>query len=316
MPMNICVDQNHLVCWENRVDVLVSSIDGQIFALRHDLIWPMVIHNNIDLIALQKPYRNTQIFPNLPSDISMAFTMPLSDNSKISNLFGMTLFLKPPEYYLYRGLKHLRNESIQYWETGPFLDNRFLASLHNTNLILVAKNGLIPDGIKTIIGGQVFMFDTSKFPEWIGVFNVDPKFKNNFDWLKLKQLIPITLDDSSNSNHRYLALLDHGIVDGQFYCITEFDSIESCQNLKAISKAFACSDRIVELKTTNKIHKIWTVTNLNLSLILYGSMGLLLSLTLINYALTINLYDLLKKFSKTSPSNEETESEENDQFSF
>ena len=63
--------------------------------------------------------------------------------------------------------------------------------MHESPLVLVAKMGHVPDGIKSTVGGHVFMFDSIHFPEQIGPFEINPALGNSVPWLKLKQMIPL-----------------------------------------------------------------------------------------------------------------------------
>ncbi|OTF81586.1 hypothetical protein BLA29_007807, partial [Euroglyphus maynei] len=229
------------------------------------------------------PYSLREIFPNLPPDIPMAFTMPLIDDRMRDRLFaipGLTMFVDPPRYYLYHNWQPNLTDTIQYWETGPFMDNRFTATMHNTSLLLIAKNGIIPDGIKNVVGGQVFLFDSDRFPEWVGVFEIAHKYKQSLDWLRLSQLIPIN-PGYHHSKSDYLAIFDYGPINGQYYCITQIDNDNNGQcfnHLRPLSSVFRCSEKIERLKSTNPLYKLWQYTGgWPLQIIIIGTCGAAMS---------------------------------------
>ncbi|KAH7641068.1 hypothetical protein HUG17_8537 [Dermatophagoides farinae] len=286
-------NKNHYVCWQNRVDFIVQFENGRIFAFRHDKLWPLKIYENY-LYSSMIPYSLQAIFPGLPNDIPMAFTMPLIDDRMHDHLFaipGLTMFVDPPKYYLYHNWKWNLTDTMQYWETGPFMDNRFTATMHNASLLLIAKNGVIPDGIKKVIGGQVFLFDSDRFPEWVGVFEIANKYKQGLDWLRLSQLIPIN-PGYHHSRSNYLAIFDYGPTNGHYYCITQIDN-DQCLNdkchLRPLSSVIQCPDRIDRLKSKDSLYRLWHLSGgWPLPIIIIVSSGLAMAMLIFNLIQLIN----------------------------
>lgn len=279
--------QNNYVCWENRVDFVIQLANELIFAFRHDKVWHLTIDGNY-LSSTDNPVTLNELFPNLRQDIPIAFTMPLIDDRMRDHLIalpGLTMFVDPPMYYLYHNFVLNLTDTMQYWESGPFLDNRFTATMHNTSLLLIAKQGIIPDGIKKVIGGQVFLFDSDRFPEWVGVFEIESKYKQNFDWLRLSQLMPID-PGKHEAKATYLALFDYGPTMGHYYCITMFDNHNHGQclgQLRPISSVLRCSPKIIKLKYKNSLYKLWKSTGgLPLGIIIMGSCGAAMTMLILN----------------------------------
>lgn len=284
------------MCWENEADVVVQLANGDIYALRHQLAWKLELVEGKFLLNKEKGELSSKIFPNLPSDISLAFTIPTDKNSSQSILgdtHGYTFFLKPPIYYFYKDREFLGNDSFVHWEPMMFLDNRFVMTTHKSAVVMVSKSGYIPDGIKGIIGGQSFMFDTHKYPARVGPFEILPQMERKIPWFKLKQMIPLV-----KRKPLYLAVF-HEPIKGMHYCVLKMTDteVERC-HYKTLASAFKCEERIVTFRHTNWLISLWNTTGISLHRSIWFCIGGLLGTLWVNVFLFLITLETFIKFYK------------------
>ncbi|KAI2801459.1 hypothetical protein BLOT_011011 [Blomia tropicalis] len=276
---------NLIICWENHIDAFVVLDNGHIWTILAGWAWRMVINpiQQDQLIMYDgKTKRLNQIWTDLPEGFDFVFTMPRltpEQETRVDSVIGKTIFTKQPNYYAYHNYEKWRKHSTIHWDSACFANNRFVITMHNTSLVLTAKQSYMPDGIKAMIGGQVCDFDSVDYPEKLGVFEVNSKNVKKINWLNLRQMIP--LDGSAYDLHNlkggllYLALFDNGVEDGYQYCIifVTVVGMGPCK-LYAINDAFNCSTKLISLKENSWIQKLYNDFQIPLNKVLYLVIGL------------------------------------------
>lgn len=290
---------NNDVCLNNRIDVIVILNNGKIYSIRHNLAWQMIIdRKSYVLMSESKPQLLSDIFPGLPADISMGFTV---QGPQYSATKGQTLFLKLPNYYLYNNYEKISIRSPQHWNLLPFVDNQLQATLFNSSLVLVSKRGLVPDSFRITVGGEVFVFDTDQFPELTSFYSINKQIKNVFDWYRLKKLMP-TITPKMNGDllneTEYLAIFEHGYTDGLYYCLTKLIDGE-CKKLLPINTAFECSDQVEEIKN-DRLYLLWKWASVPLSITISDWSGTMFALSIINLLMLINTWQLFNLITNYS----------------
>lgn len=279
-----------MICWENTADVFIQLNNGDLYVLKHQWAWKLTSNENI-LQNKDNVKRSTDIWTDLPNDIELAFTIPISEQAKISS--GRTIFLKTPMFYTYNSYDFLYNSSIVHWDASMFSDNRFIITFHNASVVLVAKVGNIPDGIKGMVGGMAFMFDDEMFPERLGVFEILAKFEGEIPWLNLKQLIPLI-----HFNYTYLALFDLALL-GNYYCfiVIRSNKFGFC-NMKPLYKSFQCNEQLLFLKENNWLEALWQSTGLSLDRLILVCIGALAGSLWINLFIMLHTIETFYVFYK------------------
>lgn len=287
------------ICLNNRIDVIVILNNGKIYSIRHNLVWRMIIDRQAFVLKSEsKPSLLSDIFPGLPSDISMGFTV---QGPQYSSNKGQTLFLKLPKYYLYNNYEKISIRSPQHWNLLSFVDNQLQATLFNSSLVLISKRGLVPDSFRFTVGGEVFVFDTDQFPELTSFYSINKRIKNVFDWYRLKKLMPTTtpnMNENSSNETEYLAIFEHGYTDGLYYCLTKLIDGD-CQNLLPINTAFECSSQVEEIKT-DRLYLLWKWASVPLSITIADWSGTMFALLIVNLLMLINTWQLFNLITKHS----------------
>ncbi|KAH9402510.1 hypothetical protein TYRP_016037 [Tyrophagus putrescentiae] len=240
----------YFVCWENHVDAIVLLANGDLYALKAGWAWRMTLNIEKEALSLggEQHFRVDQLWSGLPADFDYVFTMPRLERRLEAAwhdaIPGKTIFVKVPQYYVYDNLNFSSSDKMIHWDIIHFVDNRFVFTMHKTALVLVAKVGLIPDSVKSTVGGHSFMFDGVHFPERIGFFEMSI---GGVPWLKLKQLIPIETPESN----LYLAIFNLG-VKGAYYCVFRITNsgMSPCR-MEEITSAFSCPPQLMAHKHSN-----------------------------------------------------------------
>lgn len=176
------------------MDAIVSLGNGDLYALKAGWAWKLRLDVTKEVLSLssetQNQFRVNQLWEKVPSDFDFVFTMPKLDRHLLTfdAIPGKTIFVKVPHYYVYENFNFYSSDKMIHWDTLHFIDNRFVFTMHKTALVLVSKVGIIPDAIRSTVGGNTFMFDGVHYPERVGFFEMAI---GGVPWLKMKQMIPI-----------------------------------------------------------------------------------------------------------------------------
>lgn len=258
----------------------MAQASGALWALKAGYAWELRLDAQTGLLSLSEPPGTTHLastlWPGLPLEFDFTFTMPkLSDNSHGSQeqdptSSGQSIFVKSPHYYTYLDFTPIHNDTMIHWDSYHFADNRFIFTMHGTALVLVAKIGFVPDGIKSSVGGHTFMFDSVHFPERLGVFEMTvPK---GLPWLKMKQMIPLEID----GQEKYLALFKYG-AKGAFYCVFSIlgpEGLSPC-TMQPIADAFSCPEGLMSLKAANWALFLFELSGMKIHQLAVALMGAL-----------------------------------------